>query len=147
MGYDSVNTARGALPSLGIVIDGCRAENHPLICRFMKGVFHLRPPTPRYTTTWDVLPVLQQLRSMHPLRDLSLKDLTLKLVMLMSLTQAARVQTLIFPGRHFRLILRMIGCVFVKLCWNTWPGPRVLGVVPSSTIPNCLLAFINRTLL
>ena len=31
---------------------------------------------------------------MHPLQELPLKDLTLKLVMLMSLTQAARVQTL-----------------------------------------------------
>lgn len=94
MGYDSINTARGALSSLGIVIDGCRAGNHPLVNRFMKGVFNLRTPTHRYTETWDVQPVLQKLRSMYPLQDLPLKDLTLKLVMLMSLTLAARVQTL-----------------------------------------------------
>lgn len=75
-------------------MDGCRAGNHPLVVRFMKGVFNLRPPLPRYAATWDVQPVLRQLRSMHPLHSLSLKNLSLKLVMLMALTQAARVQTL-----------------------------------------------------
>ena len=94
MGYESVNTARGALSSLGIVVDGCRAGNHPLVVRFMRGVFNLRTPQPRYTDTWDVQPVLQKLKSMFPLHVLSLKELTLKLVMLMALTQAARIQTL-----------------------------------------------------
>lgn len=94
VGYGCLNTARGALSSLGIMVDGCRAGNHPLVIRFMKGVFNLRPPMPKYTETWDVQPVLQKLRSMFPLHTLSLKELTLKLVMLMALTQAARVQTL-----------------------------------------------------
>ncbi len=94
MGYESINTTRSALSSLGLVVDGCSAGNHPLVVRFMKGVFSLRPPLPRYTETWDVQPVLQELRAMYPLHTLTLKDLTLKLVMLMALTQAARVQTL-----------------------------------------------------
>ena len=94
MGYDSVNTARGALSALGIMVDGCRAGNHPLVNRFMRGVFNLRPPTPRYAMTWDVKFVLQKIRNMEPLHTLSLKDLSLKLVMLMALTQAARIQTL-----------------------------------------------------
>ena len=94
MGYESINTARSALSSLGIVVDGCRAGNHPLVARFMKGVFNLRPPLPRYAAIWDVQPVLRQLQSMHPVQSLSLKDLSLKLVMLMALTQAARLQTL-----------------------------------------------------
>lgn len=94
MGYDSINTARGALSALGIMVDGCRAGNHPLVNRFMRGVFNLRPPTPRYAMTWDVTVVLQRIRDMEPLHSLSLKDLSLKLVMLMALTQAARIQTL-----------------------------------------------------
>ena len=49
---------------------------------------------PRYQDTWDVKPVLAKLKQMEPLQTLSLKDLTMKLVMLMALTQAARVQTL-----------------------------------------------------
>ena len=94
VGYECLNTARGALPSLGIVVDGCRAGHHPLVVRFMRGVFNLRTPKPRYTDTWDVQPVLQNLRSMFPLHTLTLKELTLKLVMLMALTQAARLQAL-----------------------------------------------------
>ena len=94
VGYDSVNTARGALSSLGIVVDGCRAGNHPLVNRLLRGIFNLRPPLPRFAETWDVQPVLQHLRTMDPLNSLSLKDLTFKLVMLMALTQAARMQTL-----------------------------------------------------
>ena len=94
VGYESINTARGALSAIGIILEGCRAGNHPLVNRFLRGVFNLRPPTPRYAETWDVTPVLQKLRSMDPLEDLSLKELTLKLVMLMALTQASRVQTL-----------------------------------------------------
>ena len=89
VGYDSVNTARGALSSLGIVVDGCRAGNHPLVNRLLRGIFNLRPPLPRFAETWDVQPVLQHLRTMDPLNSLSLKDLTFKLVMLMALTQAA----------------------------------------------------------
>lgn len=49
---------------------------------------------PRYAQTWDVKLVLEQLRTLEPLCTLTLKELTLKLVMLMALTQAARVQTL-----------------------------------------------------
>ena len=60
----------------------------------MKGVFNLWPPLPRYTVTWDVASVLDTLRSLHPLHELPLKTLILKLVTLMALTQAARVQTL-----------------------------------------------------
>lgn len=94
VGYEAVNTARGALSSLGIVVDGCRAGNHPLVNRLLRGVFNLRPSTPRYTDIWDVQLVLQKIRTLGPLCALSLKDLTLKLVMLMALSQAARLQTL-----------------------------------------------------
>ena len=31
---------------------------HPLVCKFLKGVFHERPALPKYTATWDVQEVL-----------------------------------------------------------------------------------------
>ena len=94
LGYESMNTTRGALSSLSLKFDGFRVGNHPLVVRYMKGVFHMKPPTPRYTCIWDVNKVLMYLRSMYPDQQLSLKDLTLKLTMLMALIQAARIQTL-----------------------------------------------------
>ncbi|WAR26591.1 hypothetical protein MAR_012295 [Mya arenaria] len=94
LGYESLNTAKGALSALGLQFDGFRVENHPLIIRYMKGVFASRPSKPRYTYIWDVDIVLLYLKKLSPVKHLSLKDLTLKLVMLMALTQAARVHTL-----------------------------------------------------
>ena len=49
-------------------------------------------PTPRYTDIWSVDTVLTYLRKMLPVRKLSLKDLTMTLVMLIALTNVARVQ-------------------------------------------------------
>ena len=73
---------------------GCAVGNQPLDNRLMRGIFNLRPSTPRYNDTWDVKSVLDKLRMMEPLHNLPLKDLTLKLVMLLALTQVARVQML-----------------------------------------------------
>ena len=59
----------------------------------MKGVFNLRPSKPRYSGTWDVSLVLGSLQTWSPVKLLSLKQLTLKLTMLIALTNAARVQS------------------------------------------------------
>ena len=59
----------------------------------MKGVFNVRPPRPRYSATWDVDIVINFLK-IKPYEDLTLKELTLKLTMLMALSMAARPQTL-----------------------------------------------------
>ena len=62
--------------------------------RFMKGVYNLRPMRSRYCQTWSVDIVLNYLRKLSPVRKLTLKELSLKLVMLVALTNAARVQTI-----------------------------------------------------
>ena len=92
-GYSSLNVARSSLSSLGISLESHAAGSHPLVIRFLKGVFNIRPPQSRYKTIWDVNVVLTYLRALSPVRHLNLKDLTLKLVMLMALTNAARVDT------------------------------------------------------
>jgi len=50
---------------------------------------------PRYKQIWDVSVVLQYLKTLHPLSSLTLKDLTHKLVMLILITTAQRLQTLL----------------------------------------------------
>ena len=62
--------------------------------RFMKGVYNLRPMRSRYCQTWSVDVVLNYLRKLSPVKKLTLKELSLKLVMLIALTNAARVQTI-----------------------------------------------------
>ena len=67
-------------------------SDNKLIRRFFKGVFHLRPPRPRYDTTWDVEVVFTHLESWWPLESIPLSRLTKKLVTLLALV-AQRVQS------------------------------------------------------
>lgn len=100
LGYSSLNTARGALSALGIKLDGILAGSNPVVIRFMRGIYNLRPSQPRYTHTWDVSKVLDVLRKLSPVKSLSFKDLTLKLTMLIALTCSARTQSIHLLNVH-----------------------------------------------
>ena len=71
-------------------VDGIQLGSLPVVSRFMKGLFQLRPATIRTCLTWHVGPVLRYLSSLEPLEELSLKILSLKLTTLLALTSAAR---------------------------------------------------------
>ena len=60
----------------------------------MSGLFNLKPALPRYTVTWNPQIVLNHLKTYPTTGNLSLKQLTQKLVMLMALLSAQRTQTL-----------------------------------------------------
>ena len=54
LGYSAINTARSALSAV-ITLDSQRKfGEHPLVTRFLKGVFELKPSLPRYSGVWDV---------------------------------------------------------------------------------------------
>ena len=92
--YSTINTFQSALSSSLYPINGIGIGSHPLITRLLKEISNLRTPTPRYSTTWDVTTVTSYLKTLFPLAELSLKNLTLKTVMLCSLSSAQREQTL-----------------------------------------------------
>lgn len=94
LGYSALNTARSALSSIVSLSDSTSFGTHPLVCRFLKGVFENRPALPRYTRIWDVRIVLEYLKTMQPNETLTLKKLTLKLTMMLALISAQRCQTL-----------------------------------------------------
>ena len=94
LSYSSLNTARSALSSILPSIDGIPVGQHPLIIRFLKGVFESRPAMPRYTAVWNVNQVLDYLKTLYPVNEISLKSLTLKLTMLLALVTAQREQSL-----------------------------------------------------
>ena len=60
----------------------------------MKGIFHLRPPQPRYTKTWDVNKVLSDLKSPGPNESLVLKQLTLKTAALLTILVGRTIHAL-----------------------------------------------------
>jgi hypothetical protein len=98
LSYSSINSARCALsailniPNSGNLTFG----EYPEVKRFMRGIFQCKPSLPRYNyKICDVNLVLQYIRSDMPETEhLPLKDLTLKLVMLIALTTAQRGQSL-----------------------------------------------------
>ena len=71
-------------------VDGVRIDPHPMVSRFLEGVFNSRPPTPKYTSTWDVDKVLSYLSGLPENHQLTLQILAHKLAMLTALANADR---------------------------------------------------------
>jgi len=94
LSYTNINTARNAIYAFTVRKNNTAIGSHPLISRFMEGVFKGSPQPPRYQSTWHVKPVLTYLSSLHPVKKLKLKTLTLKLIMLIALVSAQRGQRL-----------------------------------------------------
>ena len=86
LSYRPLNTARSALSSI-IMLGDRLAGQHPLVTRFMEGIFNKRPCFPRTSDTSLVLNYLQNLTTSN------LKNLTLKAVLLTALLTGQRTQT------------------------------------------------------
>ena len=100
--YRSLNAYRSAISSVHERVDGYEIGQHPLVSRVMKGAFNLRPPQPRYETTWDVTAVLNYIQSLGTTESLSLRDLTWKLAMILALTRPSRSTDLVELDLRFR---------------------------------------------
>lgn len=94
LGYSGINTAKSALASCVTVDNVSSLGEHPLVKKFMRGIFNMRPSLPRYKHVWDVNIVLLYLKNLGATVDLSLKHLTMKLTMLLGLLAGQRCQTL-----------------------------------------------------
>ena len=66
----------------------------PLVNHFLKAVFTARPCVPRYQSIWDTSLVLSYLKTFAPVESSNIKDLTLKLVMLIALVTGQRCQSI-----------------------------------------------------
>ena len=92
--YTTISTARNAISAIILPQGTTTIGSHPIISRFMKGIYRSKPPRPKYQTTWDVQPVLTYLSSLGTANNLDLKTLSLKLLMLVALVSAQRRQSL-----------------------------------------------------
>lgn len=96
LSYSTINAARSMM-SQYIHIQGSTDEvdfgKHALTIKFMKGIFKLNPPKPKHVVTWDVKKVLDFLRSKNN-NEISLRDLSMKCLMLLALCTGQRAQTL-----------------------------------------------------
>ena len=126
LGYSAINTARSALSSVLVLPNNITFGSHPLVVRFLKGVFELKPSLPRYSRIWDVAAVLQYLKMLGPASELDLKTLTTKTTMLLCLLTGQRCQTLTKLDTNFMQILpdKIVFTVGEKLK-TTRPGTHL----------------------
>ena len=96
--------------------DGTCVGKHPPVSRLMIGVFQEKPPRPKYTEIWDVSIVLVYLQSLSPVNTSLLKELALKLVVLILLVCGKRGQTV--------LLLNIDCMVFSNNCY-TFPQVKI----------------------
>ncbi|CAK1602664.1 unnamed protein product [Parnassius mnemosyne] len=89
--YSTINSVRSALS----LLFNCDLGNHKDIKRFFDGLYKIRPNKPKYEETWDPAQVLEYLANFYPNINLSLEVLTKKLVMLLMLVTAQRLQTMV----------------------------------------------------
>ena len=91
--YTTIAAAKSVLSGMLHIPGVISISSHPLIIRLMKGIFHVRPPKPRYEFIWDTELVLNFLKNLNP-SEISLKLLTLKTVTLLTLLSGQRVSTI-----------------------------------------------------
>ena len=91
LSYSAVNTARSAISSVLSMLVGVQVGSDPLICRYMRGLFNMRPSLPRYSETWDPGMIIKYLKGRE---ESGLRFLSMKLTMLLALLSGQRVATL-----------------------------------------------------
>ena len=150
-GYSSLNTARSALASVLSAPSTVTFGSHPLVSRFMKGVFNNKPSLPRYSTTWDVNVVLEHLQTIS-FENISLKLLTMKCVMLLALLTGQRIQTLQCILTH-NVKFTCEGCEIVvdSLLKTSRPGHHLKPMkfqpyhIPELCVVDHLKAYLQKT--
>ena len=152
LGYSAINTARSALSAYTSIGEDGQIGNDPIISRFVRGIFQIRTPLPKYTNTLDVEILHKFFMNQKDNEEMTLKDLTRKLCALILIESAQRIQT-----------IHLIKCKFVHI----YEDRCVIGIVDplKSTRPdfhqepleleqnenkkicviNCLKVYIERT--
>lgn len=111
---------------------------HPIVKRFLKGIFNQKPSLPQYSEVWDVSLVLKWMKNID-LNGICLKKLSWKTVMLLALLSGQRIQTL----KSFSIDgLQITDTTIFRiqtLLKQTRPGYHLPSVSFSKKIETCVL--------
>lgn len=130
--YGSINSLRSAI---SLILGSGLGENLD-VKRFCKGVSKTRPPRPKYDSTWNPKIVLDFISKWFPNNEISLKNLTLKVVTLLALTTGQRMQTL--AAINVSNIENLIDRIDIKIL-------KILKTSgPNRVQPNLVLPFFNE---
>ena len=73
--YSLINSYSSAISSMHEKVEYHNVGQHPLVTSLLKGVFHDRPPLPKYSGTWNVQTVLNHLEGLGGNKSLPIKSL------------------------------------------------------------------------
>lgn len=93
--YRTLAVYKSAISQGHLPVGQTKLGELPVVSRFMKGVFRLKPPSPRLSSTWDIKCLLEFLATLDPPGGLTLQRLSLKLAALLALTSSARAHELV----------------------------------------------------
>lgn len=147
--YGTLNTARSAVA----LINDRDNSKSKLINRFFQGVYRLRPTTPKYCSTWDPSVVLSKVETWSPIENISLEKLTLKLVILLALGSAFRVQTMsLIKLKEISYSSKGVSIRVASLIKTSKPGAKQPSAFfpyfknkPNLCIAKTIVHYINRT--
>ena len=75
LGYSGLNTARSAVSNIDENSVHTKmhtpVDKHPLVCRYLKGIFNKLTPVPKFNNIWSVDIVLEHLSVLWPLDELT----------------------------------------------------------------------------
>ena len=85
LAHRTINCYRSVISSFHAPIDGTNVGKHPLVSRFLKGVFNSRLPLPKYIFFWYVKTALDHFSSWNSPKMLDLKLPSVKSVTLLAI--------------------------------------------------------------
>ena len=91
--YSTINSTKCAIATIVHIPPYNSLNKHPLINKYMTGVFNLRPPKPKLSFVWDVNILFRYFEQQGDNDSLSDKLLTQKLLILLLLLGAHRSST------------------------------------------------------
>ncbi len=153
LGYNSLNVYRSAIAAQHQGFGDSTAGQHPLVKRLLTGVYNECPPTPKYTSTWDVQQVLEYLEQLGPSNALDDTQLTHKLAMLLALTSAGRASDLQAMELEYmadhgdRITFTLVGPTKTSRPWRQRPTITIKAFTDKPTLDPvaCLRHYIIRT--
>ena len=147
LSYSALNSARSALSTF-IIVDGKPVGSHPLVVRLLKGVFNTRPSLPKNTVTWDPQILLDYLRTLSPVRNLNLLDLSVKTVSLLLILTGQRGQSLhLMDVRNITITQNHVKIRFGDLLKTTRPGFHQQELTLKAYAPDrriCIVTVLNE---
>lgn len=150
LGHGSFNNIRSALS----LILPLKLGKDFYVKRFLRGVSRLRPYRRKFDLTWNPDDLLDYLGRLHPNNDISLCDLSHKLISLLALVTAHRFQTFALIKLE-NIIFNADGNVLIFITDDiktSGPGKTqpclqfpFLQDNPSICLANTLMCYIDRT--